>query len=150
MTEIAYLTPDEAALVDRSFAKLLPISGLAAELFHARLAQTAPSVQAAFTAGTTVSDETAMHWLGVIVTRLDKPEALETELRDIAGRLVARGLTPADYDRAGEALLWTVEMGLGDAFDDATRDAWSKAYALMSEVMVRSAYAPAGAAAAAE
>jgi hemoglobin-like flavoprotein len=34
-----------------------------------------------------------------------------------------------------QALLWTLERGLGDAFTPATREAWAQAYGILADVM---------------
>ena len=51
----------------------------------------------------------------------------------------ARGLRGAGspYDSVGTALLWTLERGLGPAFTDEVRDAWTEAYLLLSSVLRR-------------
>ena len=40
------------------------------------------------------------------------------------------------YADVGEALLWTLDYGLGDAFTDETRTAWTKLYSLLSRIMI--------------
>jgi hemoglobin-like flavoprotein len=39
------------------------------------------------------------------------------------------------YAAVGEALVWTLQQGLGDAFTPATRDAWIKLYTLLATTM---------------
>ena len=43
------------------------------------------------------------------------------------------------YESVGIALLWTLEQGLGDAFDDETREAWATAYGTLASVMIAAA-----------
>ena len=39
----------------------------------------------------------------------------------------------------GQALLWTLDQGLGDAFDAETESAWTAAYTLLASTMVDAA-----------
>ena len=41
----------------------------------------------------------------------------------------------ADYEAVGAALLWTLAKGLGDAFDEPTRAAWTHLYVAASGAM---------------
>jgi hemoglobin-like flavoprotein len=41
----------------------------------------------------------------------------------------------AAYDAVGDALLWTFDYGLGEAFSNDIRNAWTKAYWLVSRIM---------------
>ncbi len=41
----------------------------------------------------------------------------------------------ASYDTVGEALLWTLDYGLGKKFDPPTRAAWTKIYTLLALTM---------------
>ncbi len=49
------------------------------------------------------------------------------------------GVVDAHYTTVAEALLWTLEQGLGDDFTLETRSAWVAAYALMATVMQQGA-----------
>jgi len=43
---------------------------------------------------------------------------------------------PQDYDTVGEALLWTLERGLGASFTPPLREAWATAYSVLASVMI--------------
>lgn len=40
------------------------------------------------------------------------------------------------FQPVAEALLWTLEQGLGDAWDDEVKAAWTEAYVLLSTTMI--------------
>jgi hemoglobin-like flavoprotein len=42
---------------------------------------------------------------------------------------------PAHYATVGAALLKTLGQGLGDAFTDEVKQAWTEVYSVMAEVM---------------
>jgi hemoglobin-like flavoprotein len=60
-------------------------------------------------------------------------------LQDLGRKHVAYGTQAAHYGPVGEALLWTLERGLGPDFTPEVRDAWVATYALVADVMRRAA-----------
>lgn len=56
-------------------------------------------------------------------------------LRELGRRHVAYGMRAVHYDPVVAALLWTLAQGLGPAFTDPVRDAWTAAYALVAQTM---------------
>jgi nitric oxide dioxygenase len=44
-------------------------------------------------------------------------------------------VTTADYAVVGEALLWTLEQGLGEEFTPEVRSAWANVYDLLAATM---------------
>lgn len=140
------MTPDQIQLVQASFAKVVPISDKAAELFYGRLFEIAPDIKPLFTSDIAQQGRKLMTTLGVVVNGLSDFDAILPAARTLAVRHVDYGVTPSHYAPVGAALIWTLEQGLGDAFDDATRTAWSEAYAVLSNVMIEAAYSNAEAA----
>ena len=49
------------------------------------------------------------------------------------------GVTDAHYDTVGEALLWTLEQGLGAEFTPNARSAWALTYGTLAGVMQNAA-----------
>jgi nitric oxide dioxygenase len=44
-------------------------------------------------------------------------------------------VTTADYAVVGEALLWTLEQGLGEGFNPEVRSAWANVYDVLAATM---------------
>jgi hemoglobin-like flavoprotein len=122
-------------LVRTSFAKVLPISGAAADLFYNRLFELAPQVRPLFPADIREQKRKLMAMLARAVGSLNNLEALAPEIKALGARHVAYGATAADYDVVGEALLWTLDRGLGEAFTAEVRNAWTNVYRLLAATM---------------
>jgi hemoglobin-like flavoprotein len=45
------------------------------------------------------------------------------------------GVNDHDYETVGEALLWTLEQGLGPSFTPEVREAWTTLYRLVADTM---------------
>ncbi|MEM9761750.1 MAG: globin domain-containing protein [Pseudomonadota bacterium] len=141
-TAAAALTERQIVLIETSFRQVLPIAGLAAELFTMRLLHAVPSLQSPSNAALRTTGEAVVAELGTVIASLGDPDALEPALHHLAGRLVARGVTPAMYAPIGTVMIDTLAHSLGETFSVEMRTAWQAAYAQCSEAMVRSAYPP--------
>jgi hemoglobin-like flavoprotein len=134
------MTPDQVKLVQDSFAKVAPISAKAAELFYGRLFEIAPQVRAMFPDDMTEQRKKLMATLAIVVNGLNNLDAILPAAGALAKRHVSYGAEPAHYPVVGDALLWTLEQGLGPAWTPQVAAAWSGAYATLSSFMVAEAY----------
>ena len=133
------MTPDQVRLVQDSFAKVRPIAGTAADLFYGRLFETAPQVRGLFPDDMTEQKRKLMAMLGMAVANLNHPESVVPALQDLGRKHVAYGTQAGHYAPVGDALLWTLERGLGPDFTPEVRDAWVATYALVAGVMQQAA-----------
>ena len=129
------MTPQERSLVQESFAAVRPISDQAAAMFYDRLFTIAPEVKPLFKGDMSEQGKKLMQMLAVAVNGLNNLEAILPAVQELGRKHVDYGVTAAHYQPVGEALLWTLEQGLGEAFDDDTRAAWAAAYGLLAGVM---------------
>jgi hemoglobin-like flavoprotein len=134
------MTPHEIELVQSSFAKVAPIADTAAQLFYARLFEIAPSVKPLFHGDMAEQRRKLMTALGVVVKGLTNLQAVAPIAQALAVRHVAYGVKAADYAPVGEALLWTLQQGLGEAYTPQVATAWTTAYQTLSGVMIAAAY----------
>jgi hemoglobin-like flavoprotein len=139
------MTEDDKRLVRNSWAKVIPISDKAAELFYNRLLELDPSLRALFTSDMTEQGRKLMGMITVAVNGLDRLDEIIPAVRALGKRHSGYGVTDDHYDTVATALLWTLEPGLGDAFTDDTRNAWIKTYTLLSTTMKEAAAQPAAA-----
>jgi hemoglobin-like flavoprotein len=134
------MTPDQIKLVQQSFAKVAPISEQAAELFYGRLFEIAPSVRAMFPNDMTEQRRKLMATLAIVVNGLSNLEMILPAASSLATRHVAYGAKAEHYPVVGEALLWTLEKGLGADWTPELAEAWTAAYTTLSSFMIAQAY----------
>jgi len=134
------MTPDHVKLVQDSFAKIDPIADTAATLFYGRLFEIAPEVKPLFRGDMTEQRRKLMKTLTVVVNGLSNLDSILPAAGSLAKRHVAYGVTPTHYRLVGEALLWTLERGIGPEWTPSLRRAWSAAYATISNFMIGEAY----------
>ena len=79
-----------------------------------------------------------------VVGALDQLERVLPVLRELGRRHAAYGVRPEHYATVGQALIWTLEQGLGAAFTRETRRAWIDTYAGLAWPMIAAAEEDAG------
>ena len=134
------MTPAQVELVQDSFVKVAPIAEQAAALFYGRLFEIAPEVRSLFDGDMTEQGRKLMATLAVVVNGFASLDAILPAASALAKRHVAYGVTPGHYAPVGEALLWTLERGLGAGWTQDLAAAWAAAYATLSQFMIGEAY----------
>jgi hemoglobin-like flavoprotein len=137
------ITDQDKKLVTESFAKVAPIAEQAAELFYGRLFEIAPETKPLFkTTDMREQGRKLMQTLATAVGALYNLEAVVPQVLALGKRHVAYGVKEEQYTVVGEALLWTLEKGLGPDFTPEVREAWTKVYTILADT-AKQAYAPA-------
>jgi nitric oxide dioxygenase len=134
------MTPDQVTAIQASFAKVTPISEQAAALFYGRLFEIAPEVKPLFRGDMTEQGRKLMATLAVVVNSLGNLSAILPAASALAKRHVGYGVKAEHYAPVGEALLWTLQRGLGEHWTPELATAWSTAYGVLSEFMIGEAY----------
>jgi hemoglobin-like flavoprotein len=132
------MTPAQKKLVRTTWAQVGPVADTAAALFYARLFLIDPSTRPLFRTTNMVQQrKKLLHVIGVAVSGLDRLDALVPVVEDLGRRHATYGVKDEHYESVGAALLWTLEQGLGDAWNAETKAAWSEVYGLLSGIMRR-------------
>jgi hemoglobin-like flavoprotein len=134
------MTPHQIMLVQASLAKAAPIVDVAAGIFYGRLFDIAPEVQRMFKGDIGEQGRKLMATLGTVVKGLGNIETVLPAAKMLAVKHVLYGVKPEHYVLVGDALIWTLEKGLGDDFTPETRQAWLAAYGTLSAAMIEEAY----------
>lgn len=141
------ITETEKEALRRTWKLVVPIAETAADLFYKRLFELRPEYSELFSADLTKQKRKLLQMLAFVVKSMDWPEsawkdpvAAEEDLMLVVLALGRRHkdlyLIPDEsYAVVGEALLWTLDYGLGSAFDDTARGAWTHVYQLVATTM---------------
>lgn len=123
-------------LVQESFAKVAPIAEAAAAMFYQRLFELDPSLSKLFKGDMKAQGLKLMTMIAAAVRGLDDIEKLVPVLRQLGARHGNYGVKDSDYDTVGGALLWTLERGLGTAFTNEVKAAWTAVYGVLAKTMI--------------
>jgi len=141
------LDDQQKALLRDSWRMVVPIAETAADLFYKRLFELRPDYRAYFKGDMPAQKRKLVAMLTFIVKAVDWPDsawreqvAVEQDLFLIVLALGRRhsdlyAIPDAAYDAVGEALIWTLDYGLGKAFTPEVRAAWTQLYTLLALTM---------------
>jgi hemoglobin-like flavoprotein len=137
----------EKDIILRSWRLVVPIAETAADLFYRRLFELKPEYRSLFGEDMTTQKRKLVRMLAFIVRAMEWREEQWREdvdaTEDLMLVVLALGKRHTDlykipnesYAIVGEALVWTLEQGLGDAFTPPTREIWIKLYTLLASTM---------------
>jgi hemoglobin-like flavoprotein len=143
----AMISDEEKSAIKDSWRLVVPIAETAADLFYRRLFELRPEYRRLFPEDMKSQKRKLVAMLGFVVKSLDWPESAwrdtVAEEDDLCLVVLALGRRHSDlykvpdagYDVVGEALLWTLDYGLGKKFDAPTRAAWTHVYQLLALTM---------------
>jgi hemoglobin-like flavoprotein len=130
------MTPQQKMLVQCSFAVVKPMGERGAALFFDRLFQLDPALRPI------ISEELRgelMEMIGVAVGGLDRMDQILRLVEDLGRRYAAYGIRDEHYRTVAEALLWTLEKGLGENFTPPVKEACGVVYFKIATAMQRGA-----------
>ena len=132
--------PSDHVRIRRNWAKAAAAGELVGQIFYARLFELAPAARSMFP---DVIDDQArklLQTLNWIIDHLDDPDSLAPAAEALAIRHVRYGVEAEHYPLVGEALIATLQQGLGADFSEEDKAAWLRVYAALSDIMTRAAY----------
>jgi hemoglobin-like flavoprotein len=129
------LNANDIALVRATFARVVPIQSAAADLFYDRLFGVSPKLRELFPADLRGQKQKLMQMIATAVGGLNNLNQLVPAVKALGARHSSYGVTTEHYRLVGEALLWTLERGLGQDFTPEVRSAWAKVYHVLAATM---------------
>ncbi len=136
---MAGLTDDQVKLVKENWAAVKPIKETAADLFYNKLFELDPDARQLFKEDISIQKKALMATISFAVATLNHPEKLVPPVQALGVRHGKYSVTPAHYGTVGQALLWTLEQGLGEAWTPEAKTAWTEVYGILSTTMIEAA-----------
>jgi hemoglobin-like flavoprotein len=134
------MTPRQIDLIRASWAAVEPISDEAGRLFYERLFELDPAIKRLFARTDMAAQRRIlMQTLALLVSSLDDFDTVTPVLAALGRIHAGFGVRQGHYDTVEAALLWALDRGLGETFDDETADAWATAYSAVASVMIGAA-----------
>lgn len=132
------MTPAQKDLVQGTWALVVPIADTATAMFYERLFEIDPGSKELFQK-TDLAEQRLklLQVLSVAISGLDDLGRLMPIVEELGRRHAGYGVKDEHYDSVGAALLWTLQKGLGAAWNAETAAAWAEVYGVLSGVMRR-------------
>ena len=129
------MTPRQIALMQESWKRVVPIGDQAAELLYARLFALDPSLERMFKGDMRVQGRKLMAMVSAAVSSLTRLDSIVPVVQALGRRHAGYGVEERHYAVVEEALVWTLEQGLGAGFTKEVEEAWRTAYGLLATTM---------------
>lgn len=133
------MTTEQIRLVKKTWKAFRGISpATVGDLFYSKLFSDNPALRKMFPSDMEQQYQKLIDMLNAVVIRLDKLDELNEEIAAMAQRHVEYGVRPAHYKLVGNALLWTLQKGLGKDWTEEVKNAWSNCYKILADTMINS------------
>jgi hemoglobin-like flavoprotein len=109
------------------------------KIFYDRLFELSPEVRPMFRQPLAEQSKKLLATLSFVISKLDKLDDILHEVVKLAKRHVNYGVKPGHYAVVGDALLWTLETGLGENWNEELKQAWTDCYVILSTAMINAA-----------
>lgn len=134
------MTKEQIKLIKQSWWIFRTVNpSIVGDLFYSKLFADNPSIEKMFPKDMNQQYIKLIDMLSAIVSRLDQLDLLTDEIAAMAQRHVQYGVKPSHYKLVGDALLWTLERGLGKDYTPSVKEAWQTCYKVLSDTMIRDA-----------
>ncbi|MEO1983044.1 MAG: globin family protein [Fuerstiella sp.] len=127
-------------LLEQSFAAVAPKGQQLVDTFYRRLFNDYPAVMPLFEDVDLPRQKLMLlAALKLVVDNLRKPDVLTSALESMGSRHVDYGARPEHYPAVGATLLTSLAEVAGEMWNDELEQAWSEAYAVVSQTMLAGA-----------
>jgi len=132
------MTNDNFELVKKSWAIIAKIDfEIVGGAFYIRLFQIAPELRPLFK-NTSMTEQSVKLgcMLSYVISKFEQADDIIEELKTLAQRHTKYGVKEQHYIAVGNALLWTLEQGLGEYWNEELHSAWIDFYETLSAIMI--------------
>lgn len=131
------MTAQQVQLVKKTWKLLREVDpALLGDVFYGRLFFKYPFLRPLFKGPMDIQYQKFIDMLSLIVARIDRPDILMPEIAALAQSHKGYGVQPSHYEDVKDALLWTLEVGLGNDWNDAVKQAWEACYDGLAHLML--------------
>lgn len=132
------MAPAQIQLVKKSWRMLRNVPpDVVADAFYSKLFLDHPELRRMFPKNMGEQHQKLMDMLSSMVVRLDDFQNFKTEILAMGRRHEGYGVHPKHYAMVGAALLWTLQQGLGNDWNDETAEAWAACYDMIASQMTQ-------------
>lgn len=130
------MTNQQLQLVKQSWKLLREVDpAVLGEVFYERLFSQYPALRSMFKGSMESQYQKFIDMLSMIVARLDRPGKADLEISQLAQSHARYGVKAEQYTAVREALLWTLECGLENDWNDRVKESWMACYDVLTQAM---------------
>ena len=129
------MTPRQIELIENSWDYIVTNTSEAGKLFYDRLFQESPHLRSLFKDDMRDQERKLISLITFAVSKVNNIGEIVKDVEALGTRHKGYGVKDEHYANVASALLWTLEKGLGNRWDDEHKKAWTDLYVQLSEVM---------------
>jgi hemoglobin-like flavoprotein len=133
------MTPKQIELVQNSWQHVVTNVAEAGEIFYARLFDKNPQLRSMFSTDIREQSRKLVSIISFAVKKLNNLSEVISDVQALGRRHGKYGVQPSHYVVVADSLLWTLEKGLGDKWNEEVREAWTRLYTTLAEIMINAA-----------
>jgi hemoglobin-like flavoprotein len=123
------MTEEEITIVKKTWKIFRGINpSIVGDTFYSKLFSDTPALRKMFPSDMQSQYKKLIDMVSVIVSRLDTIGEINDEIKQMGMRHQQYGVRYKHYSLVGNALLWTLEQGLGNEWTPTVKNAWEKCY----------------------
>ncbi|MFA5011712.1 MAG: globin domain-containing protein [Ignavibacteria bacterium] len=135
MAEWDILSKEDIKLIQDSFGKLSDKYQETGDILYKHLFETSPEVTKIFKGDMSEQARTFMRMIKTVVEGLNNIHIIMPAIQSMGSRHVDYGVAPEQYSNFKKSLMFAFDKVLGKDFDEKTKDAWSRLYDVLQDLM---------------
>jgi hemoglobin-like flavoprotein len=132
------MTPRQISLIEGSWGYIITNTEEAGKLFYTRLFEQSPHLKHLFKENMREQERKLMSMIALAVSKLNNLDEVLNDVKALGTRHKGYGVKEDMYNDVAGALLWTLEKGLGDQWNDEVKEAWTSLYVTLAGIMSKS------------
>lgn len=109
---------------------------LIGDVFYSKLFADKPALRKMFKHPIEAQYKKLIDMVSLLIGRLHQLDLINEDLIQLAKRHVGYGVKEEHYQMVGDALMWTLEHGLGKDWNNQVKEAWRICYKTLSDTMI--------------
>jgi hemoglobin-like flavoprotein len=131
------MTQKQIELVENSWDYIIINAQEAGTNFYTKLFELDPALRQMFRDDIRSQSQKLVSLITFVVHKLNNMNDVIADVKALGKRHKNYSVKTEHYSLVGQALLWTLEKGLGDQWNDETECAWKTVYNILSETMIK-------------
>jgi len=132
------MTPQQVIVVQRTWKTLRGVNPeILGDVFYSKLFIEMPALKRLFKNPMEAQYKKLMDMISMIVGRLQQIDEVTDNIQQMAKRHVGYGVKKAHYKLVGTALLWTLQQGLANDWNEEVEEAWLMCYNKIAGIMIQ-------------
>ena len=131
------MTQKQIELVENSWDYIILNAQEAGMNFYKKLFELDPALRQMFREDVRSQSQKLVSLITFVVHKLNNMNEVIADVKALGKRHKNYHVKTEHYSLVGQALLWTLEKGLGEQWNDETQSAWRAVYSILSDTMIK-------------